>query len=94
MKVECLVRPATSADMSDVTVIYAYFVATSTATFEIVVPDDSVGAKLLLASTVHAYLTSWEAACTIRAGFANEPSEWASGGLPRRGLSLKAWIAQ
>jgi hypothetical protein len=31
-----------------------------------------VGAKLLLVSTVHAYLTSWEAACGMRAGFANE----------------------
>ena len=48
--------------MPDVTVIYAYFVATSTATFEIVVPDDSVGAKVLLASAVHVSLTAWEAA--------------------------------
>ena len=38
---KCLVRPATPADMLDVTAIYANFVATSTATSEIVVPDES-----------------------------------------------------
>jgi len=36
-----LVRPATSADITDVLAIYAYFVAMSTATFEIVVPDEA-----------------------------------------------------
>jgi L-amino acid N-acyltransferase YncA len=35
----CLVRPSTLADMPDVTAIYARFVATSTATFEIIAPD-------------------------------------------------------
>jgi L-amino acid N-acyltransferase YncA len=38
---KCLVRPSTSADISDVTAIYSKFVSTSTATFEIVVPDES-----------------------------------------------------
>jgi L-amino acid N-acyltransferase YncA len=38
---KCLVRSSTSADISDVTAIYSRFVATSTATFEIVVPDES-----------------------------------------------------
>jgi phosphinothricin acetyltransferase len=38
---KCLVRPATSADIPDVIAIYAYFVALSTATFEIVVPDEA-----------------------------------------------------
>ncbi|HMD19232.1 MAG TPA: GNAT family N-acetyltransferase [Alloacidobacterium sp.] len=38
---KCLVRHATSADMPDITAIYAYFVAMSTATFEIVVPDEA-----------------------------------------------------
>ena len=37
---KCLVRPATAADMPDVTAIYAQFVTTSTATFETVVPDE------------------------------------------------------
>jgi L-amino acid N-acyltransferase YncA len=37
---ECLVRPSTSADIPAVTAIYAKFVATSTATFEIVAPDE------------------------------------------------------
>jgi L-amino acid N-acyltransferase YncA len=38
---KCLVRPSTPADIPDVTAIYANFVATSTATFEIVAPDES-----------------------------------------------------
>jgi L-amino acid N-acyltransferase YncA len=37
---ECLVRPSTSADIPAVTGIYAKFVTTSTATFEIVAPDE------------------------------------------------------
>ena len=37
---KCLVRPSTSADIPDVTAIYAKFVETSTATFEIVPPND------------------------------------------------------
>lgn len=37
----CLVRASTAADMPDVTAIYAKFVETSTATFEIVAPDES-----------------------------------------------------
>ena len=39
-KSKCLVRPATSADIPDVTAIYAGFVVTSTATFEIVPPSE------------------------------------------------------
>jgi L-amino acid N-acyltransferase YncA len=38
---KCLVRPGTPADIPDVTAIYAQFVATSTATLEIVAPDES-----------------------------------------------------
>jgi len=38
---QCLVRPATPADIPDITAIYDRFVATSTATFEIVPPDES-----------------------------------------------------
>lgn len=38
---QCLVRPSTPADMTYVTAIYARFVTTSTATFEIVAPDES-----------------------------------------------------
>jgi L-amino acid N-acyltransferase YncA len=38
---KCLVRASTAADMPDVTAIYAKFVETSTATFEIVAPDES-----------------------------------------------------
>jgi len=38
---KCVVRPATPADMRDVTAIYALFVETSTATFEIVAPDEA-----------------------------------------------------
>ena len=38
---KCLVRPSTSLDITDVTAIYAEFVATSTATFEIIAPDES-----------------------------------------------------
>ncbi len=38
---KCLVRPSTSADIHDVTAIYSRFVATSTATFEVVAPDES-----------------------------------------------------
>jgi L-amino acid N-acyltransferase YncA len=38
---QCLVRPSTSADMPYVTGIYTRFVTTSTATFEIVAPDES-----------------------------------------------------
>ena len=38
---KCLVRSSTSADIPDVTSIYAKFVETSTATFEIVAPDDA-----------------------------------------------------
>ena len=37
---EFLVRPSTSADIPAVTAIYAKFVTTSTATFEIVAPDE------------------------------------------------------
>jgi hypothetical protein len=50
--------------MPDVTVIYAYFVATSTATFEIVALDDSLGARY--SSLPRAGLPDlMEAACTI-----------------------------
>jgi L-amino acid N-acyltransferase YncA len=38
---KCLVRPSTAADMSYVTAIYGNFVATSTATFESVPPDEA-----------------------------------------------------
>jgi L-amino acid N-acyltransferase YncA len=38
---KCLVRPSTKADMPHVTAIYSHFVATSTATFESVAPDES-----------------------------------------------------
>jgi L-amino acid N-acyltransferase YncA len=38
---KCLVRPSSSVDIPDVTAIYANFVATSTATFEIVAPDET-----------------------------------------------------
>jgi L-amino acid N-acyltransferase YncA len=38
---ECIVRPSTAADIPDITAIYAGFVETSTATFEIVAPDQS-----------------------------------------------------
>jgi L-amino acid N-acyltransferase YncA len=38
---QCLVRPSTPADMTYVTAIYTRFVTTSTATFEIVAPDES-----------------------------------------------------
>lgn len=38
---KCIVRPATSADMPHITAIYARFVATSTATFEITPPDEA-----------------------------------------------------
>ena len=36
----CLVRAATPADIPDITAIYGRFVATSTATFEVVPPDE------------------------------------------------------
>jgi L-amino acid N-acyltransferase YncA len=38
---ECIVRPSTDADIPDITAIYGRFVETSTATFEIVAPDQS-----------------------------------------------------
>lgn len=38
---KCVVRPSTYADMPDITAIYANFVTNSTATFEIVAPDES-----------------------------------------------------
>jgi L-amino acid N-acyltransferase YncA len=38
---ECIVRPSTAADVPDITAIYGRFVETSTATFEIVSPDQS-----------------------------------------------------
>lgn len=38
---KCLVRPSIPADMPAVTAIYARFVTTSTATFEIIAPDES-----------------------------------------------------
>ncbi len=38
---ECLVRPATSADIPAITAIYAKFVTMGTATFEIVAPDEN-----------------------------------------------------
>jgi L-amino acid N-acyltransferase YncA len=38
---ECIVRPSTAADIPDITAIYARFVETSTATFEIAAPDQS-----------------------------------------------------
>lgn len=37
----CVVRPATTRDMADVAAIYASFVETSTATFELVAPDEA-----------------------------------------------------
>ena len=42
---KCLVRPATPADMPHVTAIYGNFVATGTATFETVPPDESEMAR-------------------------------------------------
>lgn len=38
---ECLVRAATPADMAAVTAIYAHFVETSTATFDLVAPGET-----------------------------------------------------
>jgi L-amino acid N-acyltransferase YncA len=38
---ECLVRAATPADMAAVTAIYAHFVETSTATFDLVAPGEA-----------------------------------------------------
>jgi L-amino acid N-acyltransferase YncA len=38
---ECLVRPASSADMAAVTAIYAHFVETTTATFDLVAPGQA-----------------------------------------------------
>jgi L-amino acid N-acyltransferase YncA len=38
---ECLVRPATPVDMAAVTAIYAHFVETSTATFDLVAPGQA-----------------------------------------------------
>ena len=38
---ECLVRPSTPADIPAITAIYARFVTTSTATFEIAPPDEA-----------------------------------------------------
>jgi L-amino acid N-acyltransferase YncA len=38
---ECIVRSSTLADIPDITAIYARFVETSTATFEIVAPDQA-----------------------------------------------------
>ena len=38
---ECIIRPYTAADIPDITAIYTRFVETSTATFEIVAPDQS-----------------------------------------------------
>lgn len=38
---QCLVRPSTPADIPAITAIYANFVTTSTATFEIVAPDEA-----------------------------------------------------
>jgi L-amino acid N-acyltransferase YncA len=38
---DCIVRPSTTADIPDITAIYARFVETSTATFEIVAPDQA-----------------------------------------------------
>ena len=38
---DCIVRPSTAADIPDITAIYGRFVETSTATFEIVAPDQS-----------------------------------------------------
>jgi L-amino acid N-acyltransferase YncA len=38
---DCIVRPSTAADIPDITAIYARFVETSTATFEIVAPDQA-----------------------------------------------------
>jgi L-amino acid N-acyltransferase YncA len=38
---QCLVRPSTHADIPHITAIYTRFVTTSTATFEIVAPDES-----------------------------------------------------
>jgi L-amino acid N-acyltransferase YncA len=37
---ECLVRPSTSLDIPAITAIYAKFVTASTATFEVVAPDE------------------------------------------------------
>jgi L-amino acid N-acyltransferase YncA len=38
---ECTVRPAKAEDMAAVTAIYAHFVETSTATFELVAPGEA-----------------------------------------------------
>jgi len=38
---ECLVRAATPADMAAVTAIYAHFVETTTATFDLVAPGEA-----------------------------------------------------
>jgi len=38
---KCVVRPATPADMAHITAIYAQFVQTSTATFELTAPDEA-----------------------------------------------------
>jgi hypothetical protein len=38
---ECVVRAATSVDMAAVTAIYAHFVETSTATFDLIAPGEA-----------------------------------------------------
>ena len=38
---KCLIRPSTKADIRHITDIYGHFVATTTATFETVVPDEA-----------------------------------------------------
>jgi L-amino acid N-acyltransferase YncA len=46
---KCLVRLSTADDIADITAIYAKFVETSTATFEIVAPDEAEMRKRRLA---------------------------------------------
>lgn len=42
---KCIVRPSTPADIPDITTLYSRFVTTSTATFEIVAPNEFEMAK-------------------------------------------------
>lgn len=50
---ECLVRTATPADMAAVTAIYAHFVETSTATFDLVAPGETTMQRRLQAVLDH-----------------------------------------
>jgi L-amino acid N-acyltransferase YncA len=73
---ECLIRPATPADMAAIAAIYAHFVETTTATFDLVAPGEATMQRRMqtvvdcglpyLAAELEGYLVGYSYAAPFR----------------------------